>query len=132
MRSIFAPVMGVSVTDQPSPEHLANRETLDELKASLAATHELGPDMQEHVLESFLTRLETRIDQRVDSRVGRGRTKAPSRREDPTGFAAATMGTAIPLVVLAGIFGGSMAIIAVVALVLIINLMYMVERLRRD
>jgi len=113
------------VTTEQPPEHLADKETLSELKASLAASRELGPDMEEHVLEAFLTRLETRIDQRVDNEVGKKRTSRPAKQDDPTGFVAATLGTSIPLVVLAGIFGHGLGVLAVMIGVTLIILVYM-------
>ena len=56
-----------SPSDQPTHQELA-----DDLKAAVAARHELGKDMEEPVLESFLARVEEHIINALYFRFRRG------------------------------------------------------------
>ena len=40
-----------------------------DVRAALRARQELGPDMEDHVMDAFLTRLQSSIDERVDQQV---------------------------------------------------------------
>jgi hypothetical protein len=90
--------------------------TRNELEATVAARRELGPAHDEELIAGFLDRIEKEIDKRVDERVG-ARRRA---RRDPTTVHPGNLGVAIPLVVVAGIFGGAWGIAAVAAALVII------------
>jgi hypothetical protein len=70
----------------------------DELRAAAEVHHELGPEYDEAVVESFLQRLGPEIDARVDTRVAReleaaaGQPRAPSMK-----LAITSMALGIPL-----------------------------------
>src|SRR5471030_795840 len=72
-----------------------------ELQATVAARRELGPEHDDHLIAGFLERIEGEIDRRVSELVAtrspRGRGSTLGRRE---------LRAAIPLLAIAGIFGG--------------------------
>jgi hypothetical protein len=77
-----------------------------ELEAAVAARRELGPGHDEHLVEGFLDRIEQEIERRVDERVRR-RSQRPIGPEH--------LGISIPIVVVAGIFGGVTGVVAALA-----------------
>ncbi|HEX7084151.1 MAG TPA: hypothetical protein VF186_08565 [Gaiellaceae bacterium] len=79
-----------------------------ELDATVAARRELGPEHEEHLVERFLERIEKEIDRRVDDRVARRQPRQFGRQE---------LAVAVPIIAVAGIFGGPGGVI--VALVVI-------------
>jgi|SRR5215210_2723784 len=83
----------------------------DEASAALQARRELGPEYEDELVEAFARR----IEQRVAS------TPAPARdRSHETGIAIVSLLAAIPLIAIAGNFGGLAGIVAVcIALVLV-------------
>jgi hypothetical protein len=117
-------------------ERLAGRETATDLKASIAARRELGNELEDHVLESFLARVQQRIDLQVREQVqqqlaqsvdlprtireGRGRSHgAPSPWVVPT-----ALGIAIPLVAIAGNIAHGFGVLVVMVGVLAILALY--------
>ncbi|MEU4830828.1 hypothetical protein [Streptosporangium sp. NPDC023615] len=48
----------------------------DELRASLAARRDLGPDYEDSLVEGFLEKMDQEIDRRVDERLA---TRAPAK-----------------------------------------------------
>jgi hypothetical protein len=57
----------------------------DELQAALHARGELDRELEPHVIETFLDRVERTIDARVDARIeARLRVYAPEHRRSPT------------------------------------------------
>jgi hypothetical protein len=80
-------------------------ELEQELQATVEARKELGPAHEENLIAGFLDRIEHEIDRRVDERLKK-RVKKPAVTKEE-------LGIAIPLVVVAGIFGGATGIIAV-------------------
>jgi hypothetical protein len=89
-------------------------ETKKELEATLAARRELGPEHDEHLIQGFLDRIDKEIDRRVEERVAR---RQPSR---PLTLNKESVGIAVPVVALAGIFGGVVGVIgALIALAVI-------------
>ena len=94
-------------------------EWRDELKATLGARGELGQEMEDEVIESFLRRLQSSIDEQVDARV----TEALSHRRRAgisVGRVAVVLCLSIPLIAIAGALGGTWGIAAVVALILVV------------
>lgn len=88
-------------------------EAQTELKATIEARKELGPEHEEHLIAGFLDRIEQEIDRRVEQRVGhrrRGNLPLPAQ-----------IGPMIPIVIFAGIFGGTVGVVvALLAVVLLI------------
>jgi hypothetical protein len=56
----------------------APRVPRDELTAAVEARHELGPESERAVIDSFLARVEATIDERVDERLRRDARRPPS------------------------------------------------------
>jgi hypothetical protein len=111
-----------------APEPLADRETRAELRASVAARRELGPEMEDQVIEAFLARIEQRVQAQVAQQMSAARPVRPKKgksNDNPTEIVGASFGIAVPLMVVAGIWGQAPGIIAVVAMVLLINAMYL-------
>jgi len=80
-------------------------ELEQELRATVEARKELGAAHDEELIAGFLDRIEHEIDRRVDERLKK-RVKKPAVTKEE-------LGIAIPLVVVAGIFGHATGIIAV-------------------
>jgi len=100
-------------------------EVREELEATVAARRELGPEHDRELIEGFLERIDKAIDRRVEDRVA-------ERRDDqhqhglPLPPLPAQLGPMIPIVVVAGIFGGHTGVaiaLAVVALIVIVNVL---------
>jgi hypothetical protein len=82
-----------------------------DLEATVAARRELGPSHDKELVERFLERIEKEIDRRVDERVARQRPRG--RMSSPLN--PATIGSCVPLLLFAGIFGHAWGIAAVAA-----------------
>ena len=88
-------------------------QTRQELEATVAARRELGPAHDDELIAGFLDRIEKEIDKRVDRRLAeRGPHRATVKPEQ--------LGIAVPLIIVAGIFGGAWGIAAVAAALAII------------
>jgi hypothetical protein len=91
----------------------------DELASALEARRELGKDYEDEIFEALLERLDRRLQEH-----GADRERAlHKRREHQKEMMLGAMGISIPLIVVAGIFGGvagiglvcaALAVIAVV------------------
>jgi hypothetical protein len=88
-------------------------EAQTELKATIEARKELGPEHEEHLIAGFLDRIEKEIDRRVDQRVDQ---RVGHRRRGNLPLAA-QIGPMVPIVIFAGIFGGSTAVIVALLVV---------------
>jgi hypothetical protein len=95
-------------------------ETQTELKATVAARQELGPEHDEHLVAGFLDRIEKEIDRRVDTKLTHSRGSQRSHRVD--------LGIFIPLFIFAGIWGGPLGITAAAAALVVV---FLVSELRR-
>jgi Flp pilus assembly protein TadB len=104
---------------------LSSRESQAELRAALQARGELGPDMEDHVIDAFLQRIEQRVQAQVDASVAAMKKDRKKSKTNPTELVATSFGIAVPLMVIAGIFGGSMGIAAVAVMVVVINVLYL-------
>ncbi|HEY2935058.1 MAG TPA: hypothetical protein VGJ25_00575 [Gaiellaceae bacterium] len=88
----------------------------DELASALEARRELGPEYEDEVFDALLERLDRRLQQRdTDSERALQR-----RREHQKEMILGSMGISIPLVVVAGIFGGVPGIALVCAALAVI------------
>lgn len=112
----------VTVSDPIDP--LANPETRSDLRAAISARHELGPDMEDHIADAFLARLDGRIQQQVARQISAaGPMKARKSKYNPPEVIGTSFGIGIPLIVVAGIFGGAWGVLAVILLVALVNVL---------
>lgn len=114
------------------PARTPHGELSNDLKASVAARRELGPELEDQVLEAFLARVQVQIDARVAEQVaGSKPVKSPTRaagsKYNPTEVVGASFGTAIPLVLFAGIFGHALGIAMVMLAVIGVNVLYVLH-----
>jgi peptidoglycan/LPS O-acetylase OafA/YrhL len=73
--------------------------TADEIRAAAETHRELPPEYQNHVVESFLSKVDREIDARVDARMagyGAGRVRS-MRPRTPAFFVLASLVAGIPL-----------------------------------
>lgn len=105
-------------------------ELRTDLKAAVRARRELDPDMEDHVLEAFLARIDQRVQAQVAQQVSTARPVQKASKYNPTEIVATTFGVAIPLMVIAAIFAHTAGVFAVVALVLAVNLLYYFDNRR--
>ena len=94
-----------------------------DLQAAIGARLELGAEMEEHVVEAFLDRIDKQLDARVQAIVKGSKEARPSRLHSFSG--GDSLALAIPLVVVGGIFGGAFGIAAVMACVVLVNILYL-------
>ena len=88
----------------------------DELQAAIEARRELGPELEPHVIDSFVERLEQRLAARsVDSDEALKR-----KRDHQKEMVLGAMGISVPVFVVAAIFAGLPGIIAVGAVIAVI------------
>ena len=81
--------------------------TADEIRAAAETHRELPPEYQNHVVESFLSKVDQEIDARVDARMagyGGGRPRL-GRPRTPAFFVLATLVAGIPLSAIAAAAG---------------------------
>jgi hypothetical protein len=95
----------------PEEEALVPRE---ELRATLAAQRELGPDYEAEVLDRFAAELERRIQSQLTTRRESGLTS-----EQKTGIVIVSIVTAIPMIAIASGTGLAGVVAVCVALVLV-------------
>lgn len=133
-----------SPTPSPTPRRTSSGNVpAQELKAALAAREELGPEMEDMVIENFLQRVERAIDAQVDERLaergvqgGAGRASRvtsevqqarrhlANKSSQLTGRIAASLALGIPLTAISGGIGGVVGIIAVWAGIVGLNIYY--------
>ncbi len=96
-------------------------EWRDELKSTLLTRKELGEDMEDEVIESFLARMQRAIDEQVEARVNAasGAGRGGRSYNVKTGRLAIVLCLSIPLLAIAGTPG----ILAFVALILVLLLL---------
>ena len=85
----------------------------NELEATIAARRELGAGHEKELIDGFLERIDHEIQRRVDERIAK---RAPRRPP----FSEKELGIAVPIVIVAGIFGGAWGIAAVSAALVIV------------
>ena len=114
------------------PGQTPHNELSNDLTASVAARRELGPELEDQVLEAFLARVQTQIDTRVAQQVAGSRPvsspkHAAASKYNPTEIVGATFGIAIPLVLFAGIFGHAFGVAMVMLAVIAVNVLYVLN-----
>jgi hypothetical protein len=104
-------------------ERYQDPETAKDLHAAVQARRELGADLEDHVVDAFLARIEQRVQAQVAQQVTASSKPAKQRTTyNPTEIVGASFGIAIPLCGVAGVFAGALGVLAVIALVLLVNL----------
>ncbi len=101
-------------------------EWRDELKSTLLTRKELGEDMEDEVIESFLARMQRAIDEQVEARVNAasGAGRGGRSYNVKTGrLAIVVLCLSIPLLAIAGGIAGTPGILAFVALILVLLLL---------
>lgn len=117
------------MTSEPSQTKitsLASAEMRRDLKASIGARSELGPDMEDHVVESFLAKIEQQIDARVRAEVSKAQPRAPATSANFAAVVVPSLALSIPLIAISAAMVGTLGVIAVVGAVLVINCLYFV------
>jgi hypothetical protein len=102
-----------------------------DLKATVHTHRELGADLEDYVLEAFLARIEQRVDARVAQQSGSKKIAKPKRTvhgESPMKVMGGTLALSIPLCGIAGDVAGGKGLIVVMASVMIINVLYFIDR----
>ena len=92
------------------------RVSRDELHAAIEARRELGPELEPHVVDAFVERIERRLDERIVPK-----SPAPRDRTQETAIAIVSILAAIPLIAIAGGTAGLPAIVAVCAALVLVN-----------
>jgi hypothetical protein len=103
-----------------------------DLRAAMMARQELGREMEDHVLESFLSKLEQRVDAMVDTRLEQKVKPAAAKSAktpppDP-GVVVGTVAVSIPLMVIAAFFAHGVGVGLVMAGVVAVLLLYFIDR----
>jgi hypothetical protein len=97
-------------------------ETQTELEAALAARRELGPELEPHVIESFVERIEQRLE-----KGGGPPARTQSQRQGREGsfvLAVLSVIVAIPITAIALTQAGLLALIVVWAGLVLVNAVY--------
>jgi hypothetical protein len=113
---------------------LTASEVRHDLQATLGARDELGPEMEDHVIDAFLARIEQRIETRVEQAVAEVRksnrpNSAPAGGANFAAVVAPSLALSIPLIAIAAAGAGSLGVMAVMGTVFAINLLYFVYEL---
>ncbi|MEV0970474.1 hypothetical protein [Microtetraspora glauca] len=111
----------------------------DELRATIEARRDLGPEYEPALTDAFLDRIETAIAQRVkaeaDSRLPDARHTAweeQQERKRGLGLALGSLGIAVPLTAAAGATSGMPGMMVAWAGIVAVNMAYAFGRRRRD
>ena len=99
-------------------EQLNSSQWRNELKSTLRTRQELGEEMEDEVIESFMERLDKSITELVEARVAEAKTKTRSRLTWPRILI--FMAFAMCIMAIAGGTAGLGGVLAVVALVFVI------------
>jgi hypothetical protein len=92
----------------------------DEMQAAIEARRELGGEMEPHVIDSFVDRIEKRLAERTVGRV-------PAQRKGREGsfvLALASLIFAVPITAIAATHGGISAMIVVWVGIVLLNAVY--------
>jgi hypothetical protein len=92
----------------------------DDIQAAIEARSELGGEMEPHVIDSFVDRIEKRIDERTTRRI-------PAERKGREGsfvLALVSLAAAIPITAIAANYGGITAMVVVWIGIVLLNAVY--------
>ena len=109
------------------PQPITRADTVTDLKAAVEARRELSGDLEDHVLEAFLARVQERIDGQVRQHLAEaGVNRPPVHRRQYGGWVLpASLGVCIPLVAIAGAAGGVWGILVVMIAVIALTAIYL-------
>ncbi|HET7450450.1 MAG TPA: hypothetical protein VFJ78_07605 [Gaiellaceae bacterium] len=93
-------------------------EAKRELEATVAARKELGPAHDDELIAGFLARIDKEIERRVEQKLDR---RGGGRRRHGLPLPV-QLGPMIPIVIFAGVFGGTVGIVVALAAVVLIVL----------
>ncbi len=103
-----------------------------DLRATLEARRDLGPDYEDALVESFLEKLDREITARVQAEVASQSPKVqpkPDMTHIP--IALGSMGIGIPLTAIAANFAGAAGLFLAWSGIVVINVAYALSRRRR-
>lgn len=92
----------------------------EDVQAAIEARRELGGEMEPHLIDSFVDRIEKRIDERATRRI-------PAQRHGREGsfvLALASLVAAIPITAIAATHGGIVAMVVVWVGIVLLNAVY--------
>ena len=89
----------------------------EDVRATIEARRELGPSHEEELVDAFVARVERRLDERQPAKPVRTAPLSPA-------VAIVSVVMAIPLIAVAGEYGGGFGIVAVCVFLLIVNALY--------
>jgi hypothetical protein len=95
----------------------------EELTAAIEARRELGTDLEPHVVDSFVERIERRVAERTNAKPARTHDSG-----DLLALAIVSLLAAIPITAIAATHGGIVAIAVVWAGIVLVNLAYAQRR----
>jgi hypothetical protein len=114
-------------TRQHSPPSLT-----PDLKAAVEARRELGPELEDQVLEAFLARVQQRIDGEVKQALAQRSGSRPAKKGANEWALVATvlggLALMIPLMAIAGDIAGGFGVMVVVAGVVAVSFLYFIDR----
>ncbi len=116
--------------EQEAPRKITDHETVADLKAAVGARRELGPEMEDEVLETFLARVEARVGAHVAPRSGSKPVARPkvTEIESPIVVVGASLVLTIPSLAIAGDVAGTFGLLLVVVALIGLNLLYFIDR----
>jgi hypothetical protein len=94
----------------------------EEARYHLAARRELGPDLDEHLVDSFMEQVRVAIADEVARQVRQREIdseKLWDKRKEVLGI---TLGTGIPLMLVAGVAGGLLGVVVVCVMLVLVNI----------
>ena len=94
----------------------------EEARYHLAARRELGPDLDEHLVESFMQKVRVAIADEVARQVRQREIDSEKLWDKRKELVAITLGTGIPLMIVAGVAGGLLGIVVVCVTLVLVNL----------
>ena len=108
---------------------LSNPDVSSDLRAAVEARRELGPEMEDHVIESFLRRVEERMQERGLVAPSGAKPAVPREKHhyNPIPVVPASLALSIPILPIAGYFAGAVGIVMVLVAIVIINVLYVVQ-----
>ena len=92
------------------------RVSAEDLHAAIEARRELGAELEPHVIDAFVERIERRLDERVAPR-----SPAPRDRGHETAITIVSLLAAIPMIAIRGSIAGLPAIVAVCAALVLVD-----------
>jgi hypothetical protein len=96
-----------------------NAVSRDELQAAIGARQELGAELEPHVIDAFVDRIERRLADRGSE----GEQALKRKRDHQRELILGALGISVPLFALAAIFTGLAGVLAVCAVLAVIAVM---------